>query len=125
MAARFIEDPWHLRDPELLSMAPDPDPSSPFHRVPLTPIMDLQLDNLVIHNFLQPILKRITKRLDTLRQRVKTHGRQDWLETQLGFFILMNSLELAIAHDIDWACKRGVKVCPRKWRLREPRGSAC
>ena len=104
VACRFIEKPWHLVGSELLGMQPDPDPNSPYHAAaPVTPIMDQEIDNLVIHNILQPLRRKITQRLDKLRVRFKAEGKKDCEETQLAYFILMNNVELAMAHDVAFA----------------------
>ena len=85
-------------------MAPDPEQNSPYHGiVPVTPMMDHQIDNLVIHNQLQPLLTKITSILDKLRRRVGSNGRKDWIETQLAYFILLHNIELTIAHDVAFA----------------------
>lgn len=104
VACRFIETPWSIIGSETLGMVPDPEPNSPYHRdVPVTPMMDHQIDNLVIHNRLQPLLTMITKILDKLRKRVRSNGKKDWMETQLTYFILMHNIELTVAHDVAFA----------------------
>ena len=73
-------------------------------------MMDFQLDNLVIHNILQPLLAKILKLLDTRRHRVKSDGQRDWHEVQLAYFILIHNIELTFAHDVAFARRYNLQV---------------
>ncbi|KAH0558757.1 hypothetical protein GP486_004600 [Trichoglossum hirsutum] len=106
-ASRFIEKPWHIAGSETLGMSKDSQVNSPYHdRIPQTPIMDFQLDNLVIHSILQPLLKEI---LNTLRSKTLSNRKEDWFELQLTQFILLNTIELTMAHDIEFARLHNIK----------------
>jgi hypothetical protein len=110
VASRFIETPWHIAGSETLGMSRDTHIKSPYHqRVPQSPIMDFQLDNLVIHSVLQPLLKEI---LTTLRTKSLAGRLEDWFERQLTYFILLNTIELTMAHDVEFARRYRVRgVC--------------
>jgi hypothetical protein len=71
--------------------------------------MDFQFDNLVIYSILQPLLKEI---LNTLRAKTLANRKEDWFELQLTHFILLNTVELTMAHDIEFARRYRIKgVC--------------
>ncbi|KAH0545370.1 hypothetical protein FGG08_000511 [Glutinoglossum americanum] len=115
VASRFIETPWHITGSETLGMSRDTHIKSPYRDwVPQTPIMDFQLDNLVIHGVLQPLLKEI---LTTLRTKSSASKPEDWFERQLTYFILLNTIELTMAHDVEFA--RRYRVGGSRWSNRQ------
>jgi hypothetical protein len=107
VASRFIETPWHIAGPETLGMSKDSHIKSPYHeQIPQTPIMDFQLDNLVIYSLLQPLLKEI---LNTLKTKTLSSRMEDWFELQLTHYILLNTVELTLAHDVEFARLHNIK----------------
>jgi len=107
VASRFIETPWHIAGSETLGMAKDTRVNSPYHKtIPQTPIMDFQFDNLVIYSILQPLLKEV---LNTLRTKTLANRMEDWFELQLTHYILLNTIELTMAHDVDFARRYNMK----------------
>lgn len=109
VGCRFIEEPWSIVDSETLGMAQDPNPNCPFHdRIPVPPIVDLQIDLIVINEILQPELKKILKGLKTMLE--STDPWNNWLEIYLSYFILLQNVELTMAHDAWFVKRNNLKV---------------
>ncbi|KAG0645688.1 hypothetical protein D0Z07_8715 [Hyphodiscus hymeniophilus] len=104
VCCRFIEEPWSIVGAEKLGMTTDADPNCPYSdRIPVPPIVDLQIDLIVINELLKPELKIILKMMKTMLESSKPW--KDWLEIYLSYFILLHNVELTIAHDL-WFVKR-------------------
>ena len=90
--------------PETLGMSRDANPNCPyFDRIPVPPIVDLQIDLVVINELLKPELKTILKMMKTMLESSKAWT--NWFEIYLACFILLNNVELTMAHDL-WFVKR-------------------
>lgn len=108
VASRFIETPWHILGQETLGMLPDTRYGSPYHgRVPVTPMMDTQIDNIVVYHLLEPQWKKLRK---IVRTKLLEHKKQDWFELQLTLFILLNHVELTTAHDMDFSSRHSLST---------------
>jgi hypothetical protein len=108
VANRFIETPWHILGSETLGMVRDVRPGSPyFGLVPVTPMMDGQIDNIVVYHLLEPLWTKIRK---ILREKLLKNKKQDWFELQLTLFILLNHVEWTMAHDIDFSNRHSLPV---------------
>ena len=106
VAGRFIEDPWSIRGHETLGMKVDPLPASPFsEHIPVTPIMNFQIDNIVIYDHLTRMLDDIRK---AMKQRIMPRKREDWFDIHLATFILLHHVDLTMKHDIDFALLRNL-----------------
>jgi len=102
-ASRIIEDPWEIVGQETLGMAPCTDPGSPYYgKVPVTPVMDFQIDNITVHKILLPLRKEV---LQDLQKKVLENKRKDFLEIFLTMYILLHNIELTIGHD-RWFAQR-------------------
>lgn len=85
------------------------DRGSPYYRkVPVTPVMDFQIDNITIHKILLPLRKEI---LQELQRKVLANRRKDFLEIFLTIYILLNNIELTISHDRNFAQRYSLTVC--------------
>ncbi|RMZ83951.1 hypothetical protein DV737_g1374, partial [Chaetothyriales sp. CBS 132003] len=105
MAARLIEEPWRICGEETLGMKPVTDPDAPYYGwIPVTPIMDTQLDQIVIQSILHNLRTEV---LQTLQIKVEKSRKKDWFEIFLTIFILLNTIELATAHDHQFASMYG------------------
>lgn len=104
VACRFIEEPWSIAGNETLGMSEDPNPNCPYHdRIPVPPMVDLQIDLIVINEILQPEVKKILK---MLKEKLESSDPwADWFEIYLAYFILLHNVELTMAHDA-WFVKR-------------------
>lgn len=116
VAGRFIEKPWDIVGAETLGMVPDDVPGSPYlGKVPVTPIMDFTIDNITIHRLLKKALALIRKRL---KDKTLPRKKEDWFEIYLTIFILLNHVELTMAHDMAFA--RRHNFAPDKRWSNEP-----
>jgi hypothetical protein len=90
-------------------MQPSNDPGSPYHnKVPVTPVMDFQIDSITIHKILLPLRKQV---LQELQKKVLENRSKDFMEIFLTMYILLHNIELTIAHDRCFAQRWNVKVC--------------
>ena len=106
VAGRLIEEPWSIKGDETLGMKTDTLATSPFHqRIPVTPIMDFQIDNIVIHDHLTKILARIRKEI---RDKIMPMKKEDWFDIHLATFILLHHVDLTTKHDIDFAIQHNL-----------------
>jgi hypothetical protein len=98
VAARFIEDSWRMCGSETLGLSPEMDPTSPyFDRIPVTPILDFQIDAITINLILKPLRSKI---LNMLQNKIlTTKPDQDWMEIKIATFILLTNIEWTIRHD--------------------------
>lgn len=104
VCCRFIEEPWSIVGSETLGMSRDANPNCPYYdRIPVPPIVDLQIDLVVINELLKPELKTILKMLKTMLESNKAWT--NWFEIYLAHFILLHNVELTMAHDL-WFVKR-------------------
>ncbi len=72
------------------------DPTSPHNgKVPIPPIMDTQLDQVVIQNILTPLRKRVVEKFEKLITPVK---REAWWEVYLSAFVILNHIERLARH---------------------------
>lgn len=90
------------------------DMGSPYYgRIPVTPIMDFQLDNITIHYLLVPWKSRILKEL---QKKILGNRKEDWLEVHLTMFILLNNVERQVKHDNWFARRYSLNVrCPSRF----------
>jgi hypothetical protein len=95
--------------PETLGMSPDANPNCPYHdRIPVPPIVDLQIDLVVINALLKPELKSILKMLKTMLE--SSDPWTNWFEIYLAYFILLHNVELTMAHDLWFVKRNNLKV---------------
>jgi hypothetical protein len=113
MASRLIEKPWRICSDETLGLNVIEDSNSPWCGVvPVTPLMDTQLDQIVIKSILIPLRHEVLKRL---QQKILKHSRRDWFEIFATIFILLNNIEIATAHDHEFAVFYGHFVSLNKF----------
>ena len=96
-------------------MSRHPNPNCPYHdRIPVPPIVDLQIDLIVINEILQPELKKILKMMKTMLE--SSDPLKNWFEIYLAYFILLHNVELAMAHDAWFVRRNNLKVCQKTLR---------
>jgi hypothetical protein len=106
VAGRLIEDAWSIRGGETLGMALDVLPESPFsQRIPVTPMMDFQIDNIVIYDYLMGTLHHIRK---AMKEKIMPRKKEDWFDLYLTTFIILHHVDLTMKHDIDFATKHNL-----------------
>ena len=106
--SRLIEAPWRICGHETLGMDVCVDINSPYYgRIPVTPIMDFQIDNIAIHYLLMPWKAKLLKEL---QKKILANRKEDWLEIHLTMFVLLNNVERQVRHDNWFARRYGMKV---------------
>ena len=96
-------------------MSRDANPNCPYHdRIPVPPIVDLQIDLIVINELLQPELKKILNTLKTML--LSGDSWNSWFEIYLAYFILLHNVELTMAHDAWFVKRNNLKVFPPIFR---------
>lgn len=84
------------------------DPECPWlGKIPITPVMDTQLDQIIIKDILMPLRENL---LSELRTRMERSHKEDWFETFLVTFILCTNTELLLRHSRNNAKLYGAKV---------------
>jgi hypothetical protein len=104
---RLIERTWKIRGKETFGIHPYEGRSDPWRGfVPVTPIMDQQLDQVVIREVLVP---RRDQLLNKLKDKVYDEaGRKSHaFEVYLTLFILLNNAEMQIAAEREFAQRYG------------------
>jgi hypothetical protein len=107
--SRIIEQTWHICGSETLGLKKIHDPTNRWHGIiPVTPIMDTQLDQIVIQKLLVPLSGRLLHQLEYM---VENHNRPDtWFEIYLTSFILMTTTESAAIHSKNFSRRYGLPV---------------
>lgn len=99
---------WRIVGSETLEMHPDKREESDFHGIiPVTCVMNFEIDNIIINCKLVPLWKCIR---GELQEKILQKRKQDWFEIQLVLFILLNHIDLTMSHDIDWAKLHALEV---------------
>jgi len=94
--SRIIEIEWEMCGPDTLGVERFSDPLNPRNgKIPIPPMMDTQLDQIVIHNVLNPLRKDL---LDQLEARISPFKREDWFDIYLTSFIVLNHIERLAKH---------------------------
>ena len=118
-AARLIEKSWRICGPDTLGQKPIDNISNPWHgTVPIPPIMDQQLDQIVIRGFLAP---RGDSLLSTLNEKIYNRGeaKENEFDIFLTIVILLNNCETQLAHGRAFAKRYGFSVSgTSNYRLR-------
>jgi hypothetical protein len=105
---RIIEWDWTVCTPGLSGLSSVDDEESPWNgKAPITPVMDTQLDQIVIKDFLIPLRRKI---LPELQAKMETGHKEDWFEIFLVVFILSTNTEWLLRHSRKNAKRYGAKV---------------
>ncbi|KAJ4300110.1 hypothetical protein N0V88_002779 [Collariella sp. IMI 366227] len=108
--SRMIEIPWEICGPENLGISSINDTASPHHgKIPIPPIMDTQLDQIVIQNILTPLRAKMVEKFENLINPVKP---EVWFDIYLSVFILLNHIERLAKHSVGHA---KLHTMPRKY----------
>lgn len=108
--SRFLERTWRICGAERLGIDLVCDESNPWNGiVPVTPIMDQQLDDIVIRWTLVPLEEKLLRQLN---QKIYDHqkAKENWLEIYLTIFLLLNNTEVQLAHYRQFARRYGFSV---------------
>jgi hypothetical protein len=87
----MIEGPWCISGEETLGIPFMKDPECPrFNMIPITPIMDTQLDQITIQCILEPLRLSLLRELE---EKVKLQKPELFFEIFLTVFVLLCSIE--------------------------------
>lgn len=108
-ADRIIERDWTMCEGDATGIPSLPSFDSPGGvRRPVTPIMDGQLDQLVIQGFLQPLRDELLEQMQT---SINTDRRREhWYDIFLTTFVLLANAEQLLAHSRRNAIRHGAQV---------------
>ncbi|CAH0016698.1 unnamed protein product [Clonostachys rhizophaga] len=105
MAARLIETPWQICGRETLGLRIIDDPDHIFHgKIPVTPVMDTQLDRIVIQSILIPLRHEVLKKI---QDKIFKKDPAMWFDLLAAVFISLNTIEIAVGHDHEFATLYG------------------
>jgi hypothetical protein len=104
-ANRMIEQDWAFTGPEVPGIDVVDDKQSPWYGTrPITPVMDTQLDQIIIQTFLMPLRERL---LEDLQEKIILGKKKDWFEVFLTIFILQTNTALLLRHSRKNAIRYG------------------
>ncbi|MCJ1327893.1 hypothetical protein MMC10_004568 [Thelotrema lepadinum] len=115
-ATRMIERFWLICGADMLGMAPMERNIGPCRHnhhidaIPVTPIMDTQLDEIAIRDVLIPLKTRL---LRILKAKVLAKKKEYWYEICLATFIILHNSERVLDHVVDFARRFGVSPKPK------------
>lgn len=109
VASRLIEAQFRVfNGGAMLGMEHVDEAGHPFDGfTPVTPIMDSQLDDMVIRDLIRPSCARFLKRL---REKIDQRKRENWLEIYLAMFVMMSNMGLIQKDMATQARWKGLKV---------------
>ncbi|KAF4468527.1 hypothetical protein FALBO_4582 [Fusarium albosuccineum] len=94
--SRVIEKQWKICGDDTLGVSEPTDPKSPWYGfVPVTPLMDVQLDQIVIQQMLNPLRMKLLAKFDAT---IRDSKPEEWFDCYLTIFILLNHVEAASVH---------------------------
>ncbi|KAK0645707.1 hypothetical protein B0T16DRAFT_457705 [Cercophora newfieldiana] len=94
--SRMIEIEWEMCGPDTLGVHRINDMTNPRNgKIPIPPMMDTQLDQIVIREVLYPLKKKF---LDEFEARISPLRAEDWFDIYLASFIVLNHIERLALH---------------------------
>jgi hypothetical protein len=112
-ATRMIERWWLICGPDTLGVPPmegniGPCRGNPrVNAIPVTPVMDTQLDELTIRDVLIPLKVNL---LRLLKAKVLAKKKEYWYEIYLASFVILHNAERVLDHIMDFSRRFGVMV---------------
>lgn len=101
--SRLTELPWTICGEHTLGQSPVEELDCPRSgTIPIPPIMDTQMDHLVIKMVMNPLRQRI---LSQLHSKILEKRRENWYEIYLAMFVIMSNMERQFAQVLyifDW-----------------------
>ncbi|KXX78005.1 hypothetical protein MMYC01_201721 [Madurella mycetomatis] len=99
--SRMIEVPWEICGTDTLGIPPIRHFNNPRReRIPIPPIMDTQLDQIVIKRILNPLRAKVVRKFELLITPAKP---ETWFEVYLSAFLLLNHIEQLARHSTSHA----------------------
>ena len=94
--SRMIEIEWEMCGKDTLGVQRISDPTNPRHgKVPIPPMMDTQLDQIVITKVLEPLKQKFLENFDA---KISNPVPEDWFEIYLTSFVFLNHIEKLAKH---------------------------
>ncbi|CCC06748.1 unnamed protein product [Sordaria macrospora k-hell] len=101
VVCRMIEDPWELLEGNELGVSRVDLPGTRFHgKIPIPPMMDTQLDQVIIQFILNHLRGKL---IGLFEKNIKPAKPETWFETFLASFILLTHIERLAAHSVRHA----------------------
>lgn len=106
-ATRIIERDWDISGPETLGISAMLDPlQNNQPKIPVTPVMDGQLDQMVTKSYLVPLRETL---LANLQKTIYAGRKEDWFSILLATFIYLTHIECLLQHSRRNAKRYGLK----------------
>ncbi|KAE9983513.1 hypothetical protein EG328_009853 [Venturia inaequalis] len=106
-ATRIIERDWDISGPETLGISAMLDPlQNNQPKVPVTPVMDGQLDQMATKSYLVPLREIL---LANLQKTIYAGRKEDWFSILLATFIYLTHIECLLQHSRRNAKRYGLK----------------
>lgn len=104
----MIEIEWEICGRNTLGISRISDPTNPRNgKIPIPPIMDTQLDQIIITQVLYPLKKKL---LDRFEEMITPVRPEDWFEIYLTAFIILNHIERLAEHSARHAKLHSMSV---------------
>ncbi|KAK6346159.1 hypothetical protein TWF730_010491 [Orbilia blumenaviensis] len=102
--SRMTEEDWSIykSDADKFDMSPIPPWSE---KTLVTPMMDTQLDQIIVRSFLKPVRSRL---LPKLQEKLLAGNPKDWFDIFLTLFVLLTSIEKLGKHADKFRRRYGV-----------------
>ncbi|KAK4449885.1 hypothetical protein QBC34DRAFT_298388 [Podospora aff. communis PSN243] len=99
--SRMIEIEWEMCGPDTLGMSKVNDPTNPRDgKIPIPPVMDTQLDQIIIKEVLYPLKSKF---LDQFEAKISPMKTEDWFDIYLTSFVLLSHIERLAHHSAHHA----------------------
>ena len=103
IAIRITTSSIFICGEDTLGVPPDCDESSPFHsKIPLPPVMEAQIELILIQGIQIPLRKVV---LDRLQKLIATNKPNTWFAMYLCIFILLHNCSMITKFDANYAKK--------------------
>ncbi|ETS79399.1 hypothetical protein PFICI_09252 [Pestalotiopsis fici W106-1] len=104
---RFTELTWTICGDDKLEFEPPTETDNPWYgTVPVTPIMDTQLDEIAINSFLKP---HATQFLRELRRKMENRDTTDWYEVLLALIIILHNFQRIFKDVVEYTTRHGME----------------
>jgi hypothetical protein len=108
VATRFIEHPWRVCEGELPPFESPYEAGCPYNGiVPVTPIMDTQIDHIALSKLVIPLGKSVLGELD---QKIQQRKPENWPDIFLTTFMIPSNFGFIFSDVLDYTNRHGLKV---------------